>query len=115
MVVDDIDSPPVMDRCSHIYECLPLSNGSPVYNNPITFMPNKAYGVGLNKNLKGVELAKSCDDVYVEVQAGVRRQPEMIYDLAVHNPMQTKAEESEEEYDEAYDPESDLEEECTNM
>ncbi|CAI8019635.1 Titin [Geodia barretti] len=115
VVVDDIDSPPVMDRCSHIYECLPLSNAGPVYNNPITFMPNKAYGVGLNKNLKEVELAKSCDDVYVEVQAGVRRQPEMIYDLAVHNPMQTKAEESEEDYDEAYDPESDLEEACTNM
>ena len=122
--MDDIDSPPVMDRLSHVYEPLPFR----VYNNPTTFIPsndhkdpanltpNKAYGVGLGKNPKEIELAKSLEDQYVEVRAGVRRQPEMIYDLAVHNPLQMVAvEESEEEYDEAYDPESDEEEACTNM
>ena len=103
-----------MESPNHVYEALPLNNIG-VYNNPTTFIPNKAYGARMNKSLKELELSKPYEDEYVEIQGGVQRKPEEIYDIAVHNTVHMRGEESEEEqYDEAFDPES-YRETCTNL
>ena len=93
-----------------------------LYNNPSTFIPTKPCGDGLSSNTTNLppkhapDLASSPEDEYVIVQAGVKRMPEEIYDMAVCNPLQISVEESEEEqYDEAYDPDPDRYEGHTNL
>ena len=121
VVVEDIDgAPPMMDRSSHVYESLPLNNIG-IYNNPTTFMPDKAYTAGATNPLKDIaQLPQSLEDAYVEIRGGVKRVPEEIYDLAVCGPPQqqqtTGAEESEEEFEETCDTDSDdAQEACTNL
>ena len=90
MVADDINSPPVMGRSSHVYECLPLSNVGHLFSLGITWSilhAQQSIWSWAEQKPEGSSRAAGevVRRVFVEVQTGVRRQPEMICDLAVHN------------------------------